>query len=133
MATIAIAAAVIVVGLVHLADRLGPQLGDIVAFLPRRLPSVSTASITVSPTNAPARKTCVLDVQAIQKSGGSLVIEATHPNPDDTFVVHWAGLRTSDSQQDCGSSADFVLNRVQVAALIFAAGGKGVKAAQDQP
>ena len=133
VAILAIAGIVIIVGLSDLADRLGPQLGDIVAFLPRRLPSSSTASITVSPMNADGRKTCVLDAQVIQKSGGSLVIESAQARPDDIFKVHWAGLRTSDGQQDCGSSADFLLNRVQIAALIFAAGGKGARSEQDQP
>ena len=133
VASIAIAGMVAFVGLSGLADRLGPHLGDIVAFLPSRELSSSTASISVSPVNAAARKHCVLDVRAIEKSGGSLVIEATHAKPDDTFQVHWAGLRTSDGQDDCGSSADFLLNRVQIAALIFAAGGKGTKAAPDQP
>jgi hypothetical protein len=75
----------------------------------------------------------MIDVRVMQKFGGSLVIEATHAEHDDTFDVHWAGLRTSDGQQDCGSSTDFLLNRGQVTELIFAAGGKGVKAAQDQP
>lgn len=131
MAAFVIAAIVIIVGLAGMADGLGPQLGDIVSFLPGNIISSMPTSITVSPVNTTARKTCVLDMQVIQTSGGSLVIEATRSEPDRLFNVHWAGSRTSDGQNDCGSSADLLLNRVQVAALIFAAGGKGVKPAQN--
>lgn len=131
MAILVIAATVIIVGLTGLADGLGPQLGDIVSFLPSKITSSMSTLITVSPVNTTARKTCVLDMQVIQRSGGSLVIEATRSKPDRLFKVHWAGLRTSDGQNDCGNSADLLLDRVQVAALIFAAGGKGVKFAQN--
>jgi hypothetical protein len=91
--------------------------------------SMST-SIIVTPEDTAGRKTCVLDMRVMQRSG-SLVIEATQSKPDRLFKVHWAGMRTSHGQNDCGSSADLLLDRVQVAALIFAAGGKGVKSAQN--
>jgi hypothetical protein len=127
MALLAIAATLIMVGLFGLADDLEPKLGDIISFPPGRVPSISTASIKVSPTNTPSQGTCVLDVQVMQRSGGSLVVEATRRKPGHAFQVHWAGLRTSQGEDDCGSSADFLLNKVQVAALIFAAGGTGPK------
>jgi hypothetical protein len=117
----------LLVGLLRLDDSLGPQIGDIVSFPPSQLQSVSTASMTVSPATPYAHATCVLDVPVMQRFGGSLVIEATHSKPDRQFQAHWAGSRTSDGQEDCGGSADLVLNPVQIAALIFAAGGTGVK------
>jgi hypothetical protein len=131
LATFVVAATLIIAVLLGLADDLGPQLGDIVAFPPNRAPSFSAAAITVSPANAASRETCVLDVQIMQRSGGSLIVEGTHSEPDRMFRVHWAGLRTSDGQEDCGRSADFLLNKVQITALIFAAGGTGVRPAQD--
>jgi hypothetical protein len=66
----------------------------------------------------------------MQRLGGSLLIEAVQIEPDRRFQVHWSGVRTSNSSEDCGSSADLLLNNAQVAALIFAAGGRGVKAGE---
>jgi hypothetical protein len=70
----------------------------------------------------------VLDVHVVQKSGGSLVVEATRFEPNRGFQVHWAGVRPSDGREDCGGSVDLLLNGAQMGALIFAAGGTGVKA-----
>jgi hypothetical protein len=116
------------VGLFRLADDLGPQIGDIVSFPPTRIPSIGTASVAVSPAAPSSNRPCILDVNVMQKFGGSLVIEATQRKPDRSFRVHWAGGRTSNGLDDCGGSADLLLNRVQITALIFAAGGTGVKA-----
>jgi hypothetical protein len=55
------------------------------------------------------------------------MIEAMQFKPDLRFQVHWAGSRTSDGQQDCGGSADLLLNHFQITSLDFAAGGTGVK------
>jgi hypothetical protein len=69
-------------------------------------------------------------VPVMQRSGGSLMIEAMQLKPDRRFKVHWAGKRTSDGQQDCGGSADLLLNHYQITTLVFAAGGTGVKVAE---
>jgi hypothetical protein len=128
VAALALTAALVVVGLLELADAFGPQMGDVVSFPASSAPSFSTASITVNPTRPSSYATCVLDIQVMHRFGGSFVIEA---KPGGDFQVHWAGLRTSYGRENCGGSADLLLNRAQVAALIFAAGGKGVKAAAD--
>jgi hypothetical protein len=130
LAVLLVAAPLMVVGLLRLADCLGPNLGDIVSFSASDEPSVSTASITVKPFNYYG--TCVLDVPVMQTTGGSLVIEAALFGSEQAFQVHWAGLRTDNGQEDCGTSADFLLNKTQMAVLIAAAGGKGVKATQSQ-
>jgi hypothetical protein len=130
MAIIALAAGLMTVGLLALAEHFEPQVGDIIAFPASARPSVSTASMTVSPAASASQSTCVLDVEVIHRLGGSLVIEAVHARPDHHFQVHWAGVRTSHDRDSCGDSADLLLNRSQVAALIFAAGGKGAKTAQ---
>ena len=114
-------------GLLRLADRLGPQTGDIIAFPATRVPSVSTASFAASRAIGPDSMSCILDVQTMQKSGGSLVVESTQSEPSRIFQVHWAGARTSNDRDDCGGSADLLLNSYQISALIFAAGGTGVK------
>jgi hypothetical protein len=128
VASLALTTALVLVGLMELADALGPQLGDIVSFPASMAPSFSTASITVSPTMPSSNPICVLDVQVMHRFGGSFVIEA---RPGADFQVHWAGLQTSYGRENCGGSADLRLNRAQLGALIFAAGGKGVKAAGD--
>jgi hypothetical protein len=114
--------------LLQLADRLGPQTGDIIAFPATRVPSVSTASFTASRLIADGDMPCILDVQTMQRSGGSLVVESTRFEPKRIFQVHWAGAQTSNGRDDCGGSADLLLNTGQVSVLISAAGGTGVKA-----
>jgi hypothetical protein len=115
-------------GLVWLADRQAPQTGDIIAFPATRVPSASTASFAARRAIAPDSMSCILDVQTMQKSGGSLVVESTQFEPGRIFQVHWAGGRTSNDRRDCGDSADLLLNSNQISALIFAAGGTGVEA-----
>jgi hypothetical protein len=128
MVFVIVIAMLLMVGLFRLADNLGPQIGDIVSFPPSRIPSFGTASVAVSHVTPSFNRSCILDVHVMQRFGGSLVIEATQRKPDRNFLVHWAGGRTSDGLDDCGSSADLLLNRVQITALIFAAGGTGLKA-----
>ena len=126
---IAITAGILLMsGMLWLVDSLGPQTGDIIAFPAMRIPSVSTASFTASRAIAPDGMSCILDVQTIQKFGGSLVVESRQFEPSRIYQVHWAGTRTSGGRDDCGSSADLLLNSNQISVLIFAAGGTGVKA-----
>jgi hypothetical protein len=128
LAAVIIAGILLTAGLVRLADNLGPQTGDIISFPVTRIPSISTASITVNPAGASGSRPCILDVAVMQRFGGSLVVEATRFAPDRGFQVHWAGVQTSDGPEDCGGSVDLLLNSFQIAALVFAAGGTGVKA-----
>jgi hypothetical protein len=115
-------------GFLRLVDRLAPQIGDIIAFPATRVPSISSASFAASRVIAPDSVSCILDVQIMQKSGGSLVVESRQLEPSRIFQVHWAGGRTSNDRDDCGGSADLLLSGNQISALIFAAGGTGVKA-----
>jgi hypothetical protein len=115
---------VVTSSLLRLIDSLGPQTGDMIAFPATRLPSASTESFTARRTGGTS---CLLDVPTIQKSGGSLVVESTRSEPDRTFQVHWAGTRTSGDREDCGGSADLLLDRYQISALVSAAGGMGPK------
>jgi hypothetical protein len=127
IATVIVTAITLTAGLLRLADNLGPQIGDIIAFPVAKTPSTSTTVLTVDPVGALSRPPCALDVPVMQRSGGSLMIEAMQLKPDRRFKVHWAGKRTSDGQQDCGGSADLLLNHYQITTLVFAAGGTGVK------
>jgi hypothetical protein len=126
LVAVVIAGLLLTVGFRRLADDCGPQTGDIIAFPATQAPS-SNATITVNSARASGSTACVLDFHVMQKSGGSLVVEATRLESGRGFLVHWAGRRTSDSQDDCGGSLDLLLNSAQIGALIFAAGGTGAK------
>ncbi len=71
MAAVIIAGILLTTGLRRLADDWGPQTGDIISFPATKIPSISTASITVNAAGASASRPCVLDVHVMQKSGGS--------------------------------------------------------------
>lgn len=128
MVVVITAGILLITGLLRLVGRLGPQTGDIIAFPAARVPSVSTASFAASRAIAPDSMSCILDVRTMQTSGGSLVVESTRFEPSLIFQVHWAGARTSNDRDDCGGSADLLLNSNQISALVFAAGGTGAKA-----
>ena len=128
MAVVTTAGFLLMAGLWQLADRRAAQTGDIIAFPATRVASVSTAFFAARRATVADSMTCILDVQTMQKSGGSLVVETSQFEPDRIFRVHWAGVRTSSDRDDCGSSADLLLNSNQISALIFAAGGTGVEA-----
>jgi hypothetical protein len=127
VAFVIVTAMVLAAGLSRLASDLEPQLGDIISFPIAKAPANSTTMIAVDQANASSRRSCVLDLHIMQKFGGSLMIEGTQFEPSRRFRVHWAGARTSDGRDDCGNSADLLLDSVQVAALVFAAGGTGAK------
>lgn len=118
----------LMLGLAQLASGRAPETGDIIAFPGTRTPLISATSFTARRAITTSGMSCTLDVQTMQRSGGSLVVEASEFSPSRIFRVHWAGVRTSSNHDDCGSSADLLLNNNQIFALIFAAGGKGVKA-----
>ena len=128
MAVVITAGILLVAGLLQSADRRAAQTGDIIAFPATRVPSISTASFTARRAIVADSMSCTLNVQTMQKSGGSLVVETAQFKPSLIFRVHWAGERTSSDRDDCGRSADLLLNGNQISALIFAAGGTGVEA-----
>ena len=128
MAVVITAGLVLMSVLLRFADERAAQTGDIIAFPATRTPSISTASFVARRAIVADGMTCILDVQTMQKSGGSSVVETSQFEPGRIFRVHWAGVRTSPDQDDCGRSADLLLNSNQISALIFAAGGTGVKA-----
>jgi len=110
----------VIVGVIRVTDEMGPRIGDIISFDPARTHSLDTATkITVFP--AEASGPCVLDLQVMCASGGSLVIAATQPVSDPSFRAHWAGTRTSDGATNCGASADLQLNKAAIVALKLAA------------
>ena len=49
---------------------------------------------------------CVLDLNVLRQSGGSLIVEIRPGNGASDFRVHWAGARTSDDPGNCGNDTD---------------------------
>jgi hypothetical protein len=131
MAALALAGMVGTIGLLQHVGQLGPKVGDIVAFEPvdsfSRDMKARVEAISADTRHA---SRCVLDVQAMHASGGSLVIESRQPQTQRGFRVHWAGRQSSDDGADCGSSAELLLNQDDLEVLAMAAGGFGVTAAK---
>ena len=113
-------------GAVNMARNLalmGPAVGDIVAFDPA-LPGGAESGTRLIAARTD-RTNCVLDIDAIRRSGGSLVLERRVTGPTRFYHAHWAGPRTSEPLTDCGSNADLVLTMADVSTLAVAAGGFG--------
>ena len=112
-------------GIAHKAAQLAPQVGDVLAFDPaHQAPFESEARLTAE---RPRQANCVLDLAMMQRSGGSLVLEQRGGDgPDRAYRAHWAGPRTSQDTEDCGTEADLVLSQMDINAIASAAGGFGV-------
>ena len=129
LVAIALAGMAGTIGLINQVNELGPTVGDIVAFDPLdQMARDMTMRIDAIRADSRAGATCVLDVRAMHASGGSLIVEAREPGPGFGYRVHWAGARSSDGPQDCGSSAELLVKRMDVESLALAAGGYGVPA-----
>jgi hypothetical protein len=114
------ATAVTLVSLAHSTARVG----DIIAFEPSAEPGPETE--TRLPVDRPDRPGCVLDLNTIRRTGGSLIVEARLADSGRRFLLHWAGARTSADSSDCGHSADLIADRSDMDILALAAGGYGV-------
>lgn len=130
-----LAMAVVCVGIViamciRLADQLEPTVGDIAEFAPGR---ATQDLLPVNVTAQGAGRTCVLASEVIAKSGGSFVVIARQPGGDASYLVHWAGPRTSTGTTDCGASADLTVSKRDLLSLAGVAGGFGIhRAARPQ-
>ena len=110
-----------VASLARQAAELGPDVGDIVTFKPERASALDGgARLTVGRLR---QTNCVLDVDLMKHSGGSLVIEQRGAVSDRFYHAHWAGPRTSEDASDCGAEADLVLTWADMTALAAAASG----------
>jgi hypothetical protein len=118
------AAATGAAGLVRQVEVLGPRVGDIVTFDPRRpFPFDSAVRLDVA---RPPKTDCVLDLGVMQRSGGSLVVEQRTTVPRRLYRAHWAGARTSMDADDCGTDGDVVLSATDINVLATASNGFGM-------
>jgi hypothetical protein len=98
-----------------------PRLGDIVSFSPGQQVEGSTR-LTVLKFD---RLTCVLDLDTLRRSGGSVVVESEINQSPGHFQAHWAGVRSAADVGNCGASADLILDTRELEILASAAGGYG--------
>jgi hypothetical protein len=96
-----------------------PRVGDIIAFRgPSAFRTVDDPRMLV---RRPGGFACVLDLNAMAASHGSLVIEGLEHQRTSAVHVHWAGTRTSADAGDCGRTADLLLDRTDLDRLRMAA------------
>jgi hypothetical protein len=99
--------------------RAAPKVGDMVVFSGAPDPADNDATRFV--VRRPGLSGCVLDLDAIRQTGGSLVVEARMTHPAPAFRLHWAGLRTSVASDDCGNNADMIIGEADLISIALAA------------
>jgi hypothetical protein len=98
-----------------------PQVGHIIAFEPKQ-DAQTTIGIRLS-AHRPGQSDCVLDLEVMHRTGGSLVVESQASGGG--YHLHWAGARTSGDAAECGTDADLVVRRRVLDVLATYAGGYG--------
>jgi hypothetical protein len=101
-----------------------PVVGDILIFAPGE-PYGDESKMRIA-VHRPGQSGCVLDLDTIRRTGGSLVVEARVLRPIPGFRLHWAGERTSAESDDCGNSADVFLGKGDLSSLANEAGVYGL-------
>jgi hypothetical protein len=105
----------------------GPSVGDIITFELSPEPTAAADENVRLSVDRENRPSCVLDLDIITHRGGSMVLEARVPGTSRAFFLHWAGERTSSDAEDCGQTADLVVDRRDIDILALTAGGYGVE------
>jgi hypothetical protein len=101
-----------------------PHLGDIVSFAAfRNEPAGEATRLMVHREN---QFDCVLDLNILHQSGGSLVVESQVNEAAQSFRVHWAGERTTADGRNCGDKADLIIDVRDLDVLALSAGGYGL-------
>jgi hypothetical protein len=118
-----LALALILTGIVRVAHG-SPHVGDIVAFVPSMTAHAGKGTRLL--VHRQDQFGCVLDLNVLRQSGGSLIVETQFGAGASGFRVHWAGVRTSEDPGNCGSDADLIVDHSDLDRLSLSAGGYGV-------
>jgi hypothetical protein len=110
---------------------LTTYIGDIVSFIPATNPPVEDGVRLIA--HRPGQFGCILDLDVLRQSGGSLIVERQVSEAVGRFQVHWAGERTAADTGDCGKSADLILDWEQLDILATGAGGYGAAESKRLP
>jgi hypothetical protein len=100
-----------------------PRLGDLAEF---HVPANAgeddgvavSAELAIQPGPGAAHAKCTLDAYTMAKAGGSLLVVGREGEPDGRFLVHWAGGATAKGRNSCGTSADLLVSRRGLEALL---------------
>jgi hypothetical protein len=112
-----------VVKLAQTAVDLAPGVGDVISFDNKAVMPDDMQSQTVLAHDIGGE--CMLDLDTLHNTGGSLIVEARVPGNPASYQVHWAGKESSPGQYNCGSSAELTLDDANLDMLAMAAGGWG--------
>lgn len=111
-------------------EQLGPSVGGIIVFKPDNAAterwSVTASIIELAEVGLPGKTSgryCSLSPNVMAVRGGSLVVEARRLSRPPVYRVHWAGGHTDAALGDCGTTADLVLERIELMRLANVAGG----------
>jgi len=108
-------------------EQFGPAVGGIIVFRPDTAAGErwSVRAALAEPAAGVARdpRHCVLSPAAMARRGGSLLVEARRMSRPPEYRVHWAGGSTNFGTDDCGATADLVLERTELMRLANVAGG----------
>jgi hypothetical protein len=99
-----------------------PRVRDIVSFTASAVTSTDDTRLAVRRSG---QSGCILAMDVLRHSGGSLVVESQITEAADSFRVHWAGARTTADSDDCGDRADLILEGRELDILAAVAGGYG--------
>jgi hypothetical protein len=108
-----------------------PHVGDIIAFPASAIRFYDDTTRLL--VHRQDQFGCVLDLNVLHRSGGSLVLETRLSGEMSSFRTHWAGARTSDDPGNCGSDAELVLDRLDLDILAVAAHGYGIHPTHGAP
>lgn len=98
-------------------------VGDIIAFEPDPGPLAGGTLVSGRiAVHRPHQFGCILDLDTLRRSGGSLVAEARLASEGQSIRMHWAGRRTAPDSGDCGPNADLIVERHDLGRLAAAAG-----------
>jgi hypothetical protein len=103
-------------------------VGDIVSFVPSSNPPVEDGVRLI--VHRRDQFGCILDLDVLRRSGGSLIVEGQVSEAVERYEVHWAGERTAADTGNCGKSADLILDGEQLDILATGAGGYGTAGSQ---
>ncbi len=121
LAVIAILAGPVLIDLSSwLGTALDPAVGEIARFTPAAVADGIGRAVEPAQRQGTAPG-CVLDLAAMANGGGSLMVAGLDAVAQ-RYTVQWSGERTSNGAADCGRSAELVLSRRSLVALLSAAG-----------
>jgi len=108
--------------LVQQVQGLGPSVGDIVAFdAGRPAPAELQQNVRALIDDRP----CVLALQTLVGSGGSIVVEAVDPNSPAPYRIHLAGGPVGSDHTACAANGSLLVSQDALLTLATAAGGIG--------